>query len=66
MYVCVCNRVTDTQIRDAAERGVASLDDLCRQLKVASCCGRCRECARQVFESAVADPWEAKPGLAYA
>lgn len=55
MYVCVCNSVTDSDIRAAAERGVATLRDLSRELKVATCCGRCATCAKHVLDQAVAE-----------
>jgi bacterioferritin-associated ferredoxin len=57
MYVCVCNRVTDHQIRQAAENGVDTLEELCSQLRVASCCGRCRDCAHRVLNQARAEHW---------
>ncbi|MBD3618703.1 MAG: bacterioferritin-associated ferredoxin [Chromatiales bacterium] len=53
MYVCVCNAVTDRQIRRAAARGATTVEDLSRELKVATCCGRCRDCARGVLEEAL-------------
>lgn len=53
MYVCVCNAVTDRQIRRAAARGATTVEDLGRELKVATCCGRCRDCARGVLEEAL-------------
>ena len=49
MYVCVCHRVTDSDILEAASRGVTTLEDLGRQLKVATCCGRCSDCARSLL-----------------
>jgi bacterioferritin-associated ferredoxin len=49
MYVCVCNRVTDSQILDAADQGATSLEALGEQLKVATCCGRCAECAHELL-----------------
>ena len=51
MYVCLCNRVTDRQILDAAERGVTTLEALGEQLKVATCCGRCAEYAHDLLVS---------------
>lgn len=54
MYICVCNRVTDKQIREAARDGARTLDALSAQLKVASCCGKCRGCARRVLREAMA------------
>lgn len=65
MYVCVCNRVTDHQIREAASGGVSSMAELTAQLKVASCCGRCRDCAERVLDAAVAEAWQDIPEYAY-
>ena len=55
MYVCVCNAITDHEIRGAAELGVRTLDDLSASLGVATCCRRCTDCARQVLADAVED-----------
>lgn len=51
MYVCVCHRVTDSQILEAADQGAKTLDCLSRELKVATCCGRCAECACELLTS---------------
>jgi bacterioferritin-associated ferredoxin len=53
MYVCVCNAVTDREIRKAVQGGVDSISTLQSQLKVGSCCGRCKDCARQVLNEAL-------------
>ncbi|TDY03727.1 (2Fe-2S)-binding protein [Thiohalophilus thiocyanatoxydans] len=50
MYVCLCKGVTDTQIRDAVIDGADSLADVRRDLGVASNCGCCAKCARQVIK----------------
>lgn len=49
MYVCVCNAVTDCQIRDAYCEGACSMRELRQRLGVAGCCGRCAQCARDVL-----------------
>ena len=49
MYVCVCNAVTDCQIRDAYCEGACSMRELRKRLGVAGCCGRCAQCARDVL-----------------
>jgi bacterioferritin-associated ferredoxin len=41
MYVCVCNAITDKQIRRAARSGVSSLYELRGKLGVAAGCGSC-------------------------
>ncbi len=53
MYVCVCNAVTDREIRGAVRLGARSLDDLSATLGVATCCRRCSDCARSVLEEAL-------------
>ncbi|HWQ40159.1 MAG TPA: bacterioferritin-associated ferredoxin [Burkholderiales bacterium] len=56
MYVCLCNGITEKQIRDAIRGGADSLLKLRFELGVASCCGRCTECAQQVIEETLAPP----------
>jgi bacterioferritin-associated ferredoxin len=62
MYVCVCQAVTDRQIREAAEGGARTLKDLRRDLGVTRDCGRCASCARQCLHEANAA--QAKPARA--
>lgn len=54
MYVCVCNAITDREIRGAMALGARTLADLQETLGVAACCGRCAESAEEVLESAPA------------
>lgn len=54
MYVCLCNQVTDHDIRDAVvNEGARSMRDLQRRLGVASTCGCCAPCAREVLMTAL-------------
>jgi bacterioferritin-associated ferredoxin len=53
MYVCVCNAITDREIRGAAELGARTLEDLSATLGVATCCRKCSDCARKVLADAV-------------
>lgn len=66
MYVCVCNKVTDHEIRRAVDAGVDTLDKLCSELHVASCCGSCRDCARRVLNEAMAEQYQLESQLALA
>jgi bacterioferritin-associated ferredoxin len=50
MYVCVCNTVTDRDIRKALERGARSLGEVQSWLPVGGCCGCCVESAQQVVD----------------
>ncbi len=49
MYICLCNAVTDREIRQCAELGASSLEELRDSLGVASCCGRCEHAARELL-----------------
>ena len=49
MYVCICNAITECQVRECAAGGARSLDDLVSTLGVGAGCGRCRECAAEVL-----------------
>lgn len=49
MYVCICNAITDKQIRQAAARGATSVTDLTDELGVAACCGSCHESAAEIL-----------------
>ncbi|MEP7296669.1 MAG: (2Fe-2S)-binding protein [Burkholderiales bacterium] len=49
MIVCVCRRVSDSQIRQAAAEGAHSLECLQFDLGVATQCGRCADCASRVL-----------------
>ncbi len=56
MYVCVCQAVTDGQIREAATGGARTLRDLRRELGIARECGSCAACARDCLREAHAAP----------
>ena len=49
MYVCICNAVTDREIRQAVALGAHSLADLKESLGVATNCRKCADCARAIL-----------------
>jgi len=51
MYVCICNAVTDGDIREAYADGVRTMARLQDELGVATCCGCCEAEARDVLAS---------------
>jgi bacterioferritin-associated ferredoxin len=59
MYVCLCNPVTDRQIRACATDGCGSFRDMACKLGVAQTCGRCASLAKELFEQARVSEWEA-------
>ncbi len=55
MYICICKKITDTQIHQAVENGATSLDELSERLGVATQCGKCGKCARKMVRRKVAE-----------
>jgi len=54
MYVCLCHNVTDTDIRQLVRtEGVSSMRELREHLGVATQCGKCAKCAKDVLRDAV-------------
>jgi bacterioferritin-associated ferredoxin len=53
MYICICNAVTDTDIRRAADEGVSNMKQLKLKTGCASTCGKCIESAKEVLETAL-------------
>lgn len=52
MIVCVCNGVSDRDVKAAIKNGVSSVEELSANLGVASGCGCCREtCADMLAEA---------------
>lgn len=51
MYVCICNAVTDGDIRQAYAEGACTMPALQEKTGVSTCCGCCGPVARKVLES---------------
>ena len=52
MYICICNGVTDQDIRQAADAGCRSLPELTMRTGAGASCGNCLELAAQVLDQA--------------
>jgi len=50
MIVCICHRISDRDIAHAVRAGCSSFDELRDELRVATGCGACGDCARDVFD----------------
>ena len=55
MYVCICNAVTDSDIRKAAESGVCNMGQLRQTTGCGSTCGCCKEMAVAVLQQALTE-----------
>ena len=50
MYICICNAVTEREVRECASAGCSSLGKLQAELGVGACCGRCRPAAQEILD----------------
>jgi bacterioferritin-associated ferredoxin len=49
MYICLCNAITEREIRCCVEDGARSMRDLESCLGVGVTCGKCKPAAREVL-----------------
>jgi bacterioferritin-associated ferredoxin len=49
MYICICNAITDKQIRRAAKAGISNVGELRETLGVAANCGSCADEAQSIL-----------------
>jgi len=61
MYVCICNGVTDHQIREAAASGVRSVAELTMRTGCGATCGTCLETASSILDASRAERGNAFP-----
>lgn len=69
MIVCLCHRVSDRDIAAAVRGGTNCFELVQDDLRVASSCGACLDCAREVFQracGAACPPTTAAPASATA
>jgi len=52
MYVCICNGVTDHQIRQAADAGCGSVAEMTMRTGAGGNCGSCLETVAELLEKA--------------
>lgn len=54
MYVCICNGVTDQQIREAVASGCANVAELTLRTGCGANCGSCIDMAATLIEQSLA------------
>ena len=52
MYVCLCNGVTDREIREVAAAGCRTLPELTMRTGCGATCGSCLDMAQQILDEA--------------
>ena len=63
MYVCLCNGVTERQIREVAQAGCRTVSELTMRTGCGASCGSCLEIAAQLLDQAHPDQSRALPRL---
>ena len=56
MYICICNAITERDVRECARRGCCSLDELSVELGVGTSCGKCRPTAKEILDETHREP----------
>ncbi len=51
MYICICQAVTDKEIRIAIQNGATTITDLRRELNVTLDCGKCANHVKKCLKS---------------
>ncbi|MBD9416044.1 bacterioferritin-associated ferredoxin [Pseudomonas sp. PDM16] len=64
MYVCLCQGVTDGQIREAIYEGCCSYREVRESLGVGTQCGKCACLAKQVVRETLSDVQSSQAALA--
>ena len=55
MYVCLCRRVTDSQIREAVREGATTVRGLRKRLGCTGQCGKCKQQVRELRDQVLID-----------
>jgi bacterioferritin-associated ferredoxin len=50
MYVCLCHGISEKRLTQAIKDGACSFEQLQSHTGVATCCGACEPCARQMLD----------------
>ena len=49
MYVCICQGISEKRLQQAIHEGARSFEQLQSCTGVATCCGACEPCAREML-----------------
>lgn len=66
MIVCVCNNISESDLRHAVEDGAHSLRKLSKQTGLGTNCGSCLQTAKAIMKDHLAEMTAANPDLFYA
>ncbi len=56
MYVCLCNAITDREIREQVRsQGVGNIRELKANLAIANQCGKCAQQTQDIIDATIMD-----------
>ena len=55
MYICICNQITDSQLREEIDRGNETVHALRENLGVTNQCGKCGSCVKKCIRQHIAN-----------
>lgn len=58
MYVCLCNAVTDSDIRKAVDDGARNMRQLGKLTNCSTACGCCTQMASEILQQALSESRE--------
>jgi bacterioferritin-associated ferredoxin len=61
MYVCICHGISEKRLDQAIREGARSFEQLQYCTGVATCCGACEPCARQILDDRTLASEQATP-----
>ena len=65
MIICICHRVSDRDIAREVKAGCRDFGELQDELRVATACGACTDCARQTFDGQLRAQCAAAPARSF-
>ncbi|AWY01297.1 bacterioferritin [Marinomonas primoryensis] len=51
MYVCICNQVSDKDIKASIQEGATTMRALYKEHNIGSQCGKCCQCAKKLLNN---------------
>jgi len=51
MYVCICNQISDKDIKESIQEGATTMRALYKEHNIGSQCGKCCQCAKKLLNN---------------
>ncbi|TYL48188.1 (2Fe-2S)-binding protein [Marinomonas sp. IMCC 4694] len=51
MYICICNKVSDRDLKASINEGATTMRELYKAHNIGSQCGKCCQCAKTILNN---------------